>query len=46
MLTRQATMEQILTEIKSVASQVNDMDESVRARLDTIDGALSEIRVK
>ncbi|KAL7870617.1 hypothetical protein SRHO_G00081140 [Serrasalmus rhombeus] len=39
------TMEQILAEIKSVASQVNDMDDSVGARLDIIDGALSEIKV-
>ncbi|KAM7394900.1 hypothetical protein PAMA_006578 [Pampus argenteus] len=43
-LTNQATMEQILTEIKSVASRVNDMDESVGARLDTIDGALHDIK--
>lgn len=45
MLTGQATMELILAEIKSVASRVNDMDESVGARLDIIDGALSEIKV-
>ena len=38
-------MEQILAEIKSVASRVNDMDESVGTRLDIIDGALSEIKV-
>ncbi|KAE8287225.1 hypothetical protein D5F01_LYC15194 [Larimichthys crocea] len=44
-LTDEATMEQILAEIKSVASRVNDMDESVGARLDTIDGALHEIKV-
>ena len=37
-LTEQATMEQILAEVKSVASRVNDMDESVGARLDVIDG--------
>lgn len=35
------TMEQIL---KSVASRVSEMDTSVGTRLDTIDGALSEIK--
>lgn len=44
-LADQTTMEQILAEIKSVASRVNGMDESVGARLDVIDGALSEIKV-
>lgn len=39
----QATIEQILAEIKSVAARVSDMDESVGTRLDTIDGALKEI---
>ena len=34
-----------MAEIKSVASRVNDMDESVGTRLDIIDGALSEIKV-
>lgn len=43
-LTDQETMEQILAEIKSVAARVNDMDESVGARLDTINGALKEIK--
>lgn len=39
-------MEQILAEINSVASlSVSNMDKSVGARLDTIDGALSEIKV-
>ena len=44
-LTDQTAMEQILAEIKSVASRVNDMDESVGARLDVIDVALNEIKV-
>ena len=44
-LTDQTAMEQILAEIKSVASRVNDMDESVGTRLDIIDGALNEIKV-
>ena len=43
-LTASTTMDQILAEIKSVASRVNDMDDSVGARLDVIDGALSEIK--
>lgn len=43
-LTSPATMEQILAEIKSVASRVYDMDESVSTRLDVIDGSLSEIK--
>ena len=34
-----------LTEIKSVASRVDDMDESVSPCLDIIDGALNEIKV-
>lgn len=38
----QATMEQILAEIKSLASWVNGMDESVGSRLD---GTLSEIKI-
>lgn len=38
------TMDQILTEIKSVASRVNNMDESVEARLDTIDSNLDDIK--
>uniref|UniRef100_A0A671V5R3 L1 transposable element RRM domain-containing protein n=1 Tax=Sparus aurata TaxID=8175 RepID=A0A671V5R3_SPAAU len=47
MLSDQATMEQIVAEIKSVASRVsvNDMDESVGARLDIIDGTLTKIKV-
>lgn len=36
-LTDLATMEQILAEIKSMASQVSDMDESVGTCLDIID---------
>ena len=44
-LTDQTAMEQILAEIKSVASRVNDMDESVGTHLDIIDGALNEIKV-
>jgi len=44
-LTDQATMEQILAEIKSVASRVNNMDESVGARLDINEIALNEIKV-
>lgn len=36
-LADQATMEQILAEIKSLASRVNNMDESAGARLDIID---------
>lgn len=41
----QATMEQILAEVKSVASRLNGMDESVGARLNGIDGTLSEIKI-
>ncbi|KAM7389936.1 hypothetical protein PAMP_023880 [Pampus punctatissimus] len=37
----QVTMEQIFAEIKSVAFCVNDMNDSVSARLDTIDFALN-----
>ena len=44
-LTDQATMEQILAEIKFVASRVSNMGESVGALLDIIDGALSKIKV-
>lgn len=44
-LTDQATMEQILAEIKFVASRAKDMEESVGALLDIIDGALSKIKV-
>ena len=44
-LTDQTAMEQILAEMKSVASRVNDMDQSVGAHLDIIDGALNEIKV-
>lgn len=44
-LTDRTTMEQILAKIKAVASRVNDMDESVGARLDFIDSSLSEIKV-
>lgn len=39
-----ATTDQILAEIKSVASRVNNMDESVETRLDTIDRALGDIK--
>ncbi|KAL1246967.1 hypothetical protein QQF64_034288 [Cirrhinus molitorella] len=37
-------MDQILTEIKTVASRVNSMDESVESRLDMIDSALGDIK--
>lgn len=39
-----ATMEQILSEVKSVSSRVGEMDTSVGNRLDAIEGALSEIK--
>lgn len=44
MPTDQVTMEQILAEIKFIAAWENDVDESVGARLDTIDSALKQIK--
>lgn len=44
-LNSQAAVEQVLAEIKCVASRVTDLDESASARLDVIDGALSEIKI-
>ncbi|KAL0152785.1 hypothetical protein M9458_052510 [Cirrhinus mrigala] len=38
------TMDQILIEIKSVASRVNNMDEAVEARLNTINSTLGDIK--
>lgn len=38
------TMDQILTEIKSVALRFNNMDESVETHLDTIDRTLGDIK--
>lgn len=38
------TMEEILVEIKAVASRMSGMDESFGARLDNIDGARGEIK--
>lgn len=43
-LTGMASADQILAEIKSVASRVNNMDDSVEARLDMIDSVLGDIK--
>lgn len=43
-LAEQVAMEQILDEIKSVVSRVNNFDVMVGARLDILDSSLSEIK--